>query len=163
MKKVAIVLGNASDWEQGKLAAKTLKTFGVPFSANVISAYKTPARALDFSSRAMDENVGVIIAVSGPASHLSGTLAAGTVIPVIAVPVSSNGNMDVFFTYVQTPKGVPVATVGIDDCENAALLAIQILALNDHRLADELLQYRSCLTDSLVEADFMLQREIEKV
>ncbi|GHV09721.1 N5-carboxyaminoimidazole ribonucleotide mutase [Clostridia bacterium] len=160
MKQVAIVLEEAADWNFGRAAAVILKNFGVPYSANVISPFRTPARVLEFSGRAKSDDIGVIIAVSGPTAHLSGSLAAGTVLPVIAVPVHSEGRSDTenIVVYSQTPRGIPVATVG--SCENAALLALQILAVSDEQLAQDLALFKQTATDSLIEADFMLQQEI---
>ncbi|GHV32607.1 N5-carboxyaminoimidazole ribonucleotide mutase [Clostridia bacterium] len=160
MKQVAIVMEEAGDWAYGKSAAVILKNFSVPYNAHVISPFRTPARVLEFSGRAKAEGVGVIIAVSGPTAHLSGGMAASTTLPVIAVPVHSEERSDTenVATYTQTPNGVPVATVG--SCENAALLALQILALGDEKLSQSLAIFKQTATDSLIEADFMLQQEI---
>lgn len=164
MKKVAVLMGSASDLPVVQKALDTLRRFGVPYEAHVISAHRTPEKAADFA-RAADENgFGVLIAAAGKAAHLAGAMAAHSALPVIGIPVGSPGlgGLDALLATVQMPPGLPVATVAVDGAENAALLAVQILALSDETLRRRYAAFRRELTDKALAADEALQSEIEK-
>ena len=145
MKKVAILMGSDSDLPVVQKAIDTLKEFEVPFEVHVYSAHRTPAQAKDFAATAREKGFGAIIAAAGMAAHLAGAVAANTTLPVIGIPVSSKyfGGMDALLSTVQMPSGMPVATVAIDGATNAALLAVQILAVTDDTLAKRLEEKRS--------------------
>ena len=140
MKKVGIIMGSDSDLPVVSKAIDTLKEYGVPFEVHVYSAHRTPVEAKEFSSSARQNGFGAIIAAAGMAAHLAGAIAANTTLPVIGIPVQSKnlGGMDALLSTVQMPSGIPVATVAIDGATNAALLAIQILAVEDAELAKKL-------------------------
>jgi 5-(carboxyamino)imidazole ribonucleotide mutase len=145
--KVMILLGSESDFEVIEDALKVLKEFGVPFALEVTSAHRSPERTLRLVKEAEVKGAEVFIAVAGKAAHLAGVVAAQTVRPVIGVPVESAGlaGLDALFSTVQMPKGVPVATValGKHGGSNAALLAVEILALKDEALRVKLLEHRA--------------------
>ncbi len=140
MKKIAIIMGSDSDLPVVSKAMDTLKEFGVPFEVHVYSAHRTPVEARDFSLSARENGFGAIIAAAGKAAHLAGAIAANTTLPVIGIPVKSStlDGLDALLSTVQMPGGIPVATVAIDGAQNAALLAIQILAVEDKELAEKL-------------------------
>lgn len=140
MKKIGIIMGSDSDLPIVEKAVNTLKSFGVPYEVHVFSAHRTPAEAKEFSVGARQNGFGAIIAAAGMAAHLAGAIAANTTLPVIGIPVKS-GNLngvDALLSTVQMPSGIPVATVAIDGAVNAALLCIQILAVEDSSLAEKL-------------------------
>ena len=130
-------MGSDSDLPIVSKAADTLKEFGVPFEAHVMSAHRTPEEARRFSASARKNGFGAIIAAAGMAAHLAGAIAANTTLPVVGIPVSSNnlGGIDALLSTVQMPSGIPVATVAVNGAVNAALLCIQILAVEDKSLA----------------------------
>jgi 5-(carboxyamino)imidazole ribonucleotide mutase len=140
MKKIGIVMGSDSDLPVVSKAMDTLKEYGVPFEVHVYSAHRTPVEAKEFSAGARKNGFGAIIAAAGMAAHLAGAIAANTTLPVIGIPVQSKnlGGMEALLSTVQMPSGIPVATVAIDGATNAALLAIQILAVEDAELAEKL-------------------------
>lgn len=140
MKKVGIIMGSDSDLPVVSKAMDTLKEYGVPFEVHVYSAHRTPVEAKDFSANARKNGFGAIIAAAGMAAHLAGAIAANTTLPVIGIPVQSKnlGGMDALLSTVQMPTGIPVATVAIDGAANAAILAIQMLAIEDAELAAKL-------------------------
>ena len=140
MKKVGIVMGSDSDLPIVEKAINTLKEYGVPFEVHVYSAHRTPIEAKEFSSNARENGFGVIIAAAGMAAHLAGAIAANTTLPVIGIPIKSKvlDGMDALLSTVMMPTGIPVATVAIDGASNAALLAIQMLAIEDSSLAKKL-------------------------
>ncbi len=140
MKKIGIIMGSDSDLPVVSKAMDTLKEFGVPFEVHVYSAHRTPVEAKEFSANARANGFGAIIAAAGKAAHLAGAIAANTTLPVIGIPVKSStlDGLDALLSTVQMPSGIPVATVAIDGAQNAALLAIQILAVEDKALADKL-------------------------
>ncbi len=144
MKKVAIIMGSDSDLPIVEGAINTLKDFGVPFEVHVYSAHRTPEEARAFALSARENDFGAIIAAAGKAAHLAGAFAANTTLPVIGIPVKSStlDGLDALLSTVQMPSGMPVATVAIDGAANAALLAIQILAVSDAALADKLDEQR---------------------
>ena len=143
-KKVAIVMGSDSDFPVVSAAVKRLKAFEIPFEVRVMSAHRTPEAAAAFSAGAKDNGFGVIIAAAGKAAHLGGVLAAHTTLPVIGIPVKSSNfdGMDALLSTVMMPPGMPVATVGVNAAQNAALLAAQILSVTDSDLADKLQNLR---------------------
>ena len=135
MKKVAIIMGSESDLPIAEKAINKLSDFGVPCEVHIFSAHRTPVEAAEFAENARDNDFGVIIAAAGKAAHLAGALAARTTLPIIGIPIKSSlDGLDALLSTVQMPSGVPVATVAIDGAENAALLAIEILALGDEQL-----------------------------
>jgi 5-(carboxyamino)imidazole ribonucleotide mutase len=140
MKKIGIIMGSDSDLPVVSKAMDTLKEYGVPFEVHVFSAHRTPVEARDFSVNARANGFGAIIAAAGMAAHLAGAIAANTTLPVIGIPVKAKNleGMDALLATVQMPTGIPVATVAIDGAANAALLAIQILAVEDASLAEKL-------------------------
>ena len=140
MKKIGIVMGSDSDLPVVEKAMATLEKFGVPFEAHVYSAHRTPVEASEFAKGARANGFGAIIAAAGKAAHLAGAMAANTTLPVIGIPIKSStlDGLDALLSTVQMPGGLPVATVAIDGAENAALLAIQILAVEDAALAEKL-------------------------
>ena len=140
MKKVGIIMGSDSDLPVVEKAINTLKEYEVPFEVHVFSAHRTPVEARDFSVNARKNGFGAIIAAAGMAAHLAGAVAANTTLPVIGIPVKSKNldGMDALLSTVQMPTGIPVATVAIDGAANAALIAIQILAVSDESLAVKL-------------------------
>lgn len=139
-KKIAVVLGSDSDLNIADKCVKVLKTLGLEFTVNIISAHRTPEKAREFAINARDNNYGVIIAIAGKSAALAGVLAAHTRVPVIGVPVMSQdlGGLDALLSSVQMPPGVPVACVAIDGGANAAWLAARILAVSDNDLAQKL-------------------------
>ena len=144
MKKVAVIMGSDSDLPIVEKGINVLREYGVPFEVHVYSAHRTPAAAAAFVSSAKENGFGVIIAAAGMAAHLAGAVAANTVLPVIGIPVSckNTGGMDALLATVQMPSGIPVATVAIDGAANAALLAVEMLAINDDELYAKLCEAR---------------------
>lgn len=164
MKQVAVIMGSKSDLLTVMPAIKTLKDFGVPFQAHVMSAHRTPEAASEFARSAKQNGIGVLIAAAGKAAHLAGVLAACTTLPVIGLPIKASlEGMDALLATVQMPSGVPVATVAINAAENAALLAIQILALQDDTLAEKLEQKKQAMKAAISSADADLQQEIAQM
>ena len=144
MKKVAVVMGSDSDLKVVEKAILTLKDYGVGTEVHVYSAHRTPVQAKEFTEKARENGIGVIIACAGKAAHLAGAIAANTTLPVIGIPIKASvlDGMDALLSTVQMPAGIPVATIAIDGAENAALLAIQILAVEDKELAEKLQKAR---------------------
>ena len=140
MKKIGIVMGSDSDLPVVKKATDVLKEFGVPFEAHVFSAHRTPEQARDFALHARENGFGAIIAAAGMAAHLAGAIAANTTLPVVGIPCKGGAmdGIDALLATVQMPSGIPVATVALNGGANAALLCIQILAVEDAALADKL-------------------------
>jgi len=140
MKKIGIIMGSDSDLPIVEKAIGVLQEYDVPFEVHVYSAHRTPVEAKEFSSTARENGFGAIIAAAGMAAHLAGAIAANTTLPVIGIPVKSKNldGLDALLSTVQMPSGIPVATVAIDGAANAAILAIQILAVEDKALADKL-------------------------
>jgi len=152
MKKVAVIMGSDSDLPIVEKAMSTLAEFGIPYEAHVYSAHRTPAEAHAFVASAADNGFGVIIAAAGKAAHLAGALAAGTVLPVIGIPIKSSlDGIDALLSTVQMPSGIPVATVAIDGAANAALLAAEILALSDESLSEKLREARRAAAEKVLQ------------
>ena len=155
MKKVGILMGSDSDLPIIEKTIETLKDFDVPYEVHVYSAHRTPEKALEFSSNSRKNNFAVLICAAGMAAHLAGAIAANTVLPVIGIPCKSTNldGMDALLSTVQMPPGIPVATVAINGGVNAALLAIQILSLEDETLYDKLLKRRLSDKEKVLEKD----------
>ena len=162
MKKVAVIMGSASDLPVARKAADPLGAFGVPCEVHVYSAHRTPAQAAQFAQSARENGFGAIIAAAGMAAHLAGALAAQTTLPVIGIPMKSNAldGVDALLSTVQMPSGIPVATVAIDGAVNAALLAIQILAVEDAALAAKLDEKRRKDAEKVLKASAEVEAEL---
>ena len=158
MKKVAVILGSDSDFPVMQRAVAAIKQWEIPVEAHVFSAHRTPGEAAAFAASARENGFGVIIAAAGKAAHLAGALAAQTTLPVIGIPVKSStlDGLDALLSTVQMPSGMPVATVAIDGAANAALLAAQILAVEDEALAEKLLAMRKAQHDAVIAKDAAL-------
>ena len=164
MKKVAIIMGSDSDFPVVSKAVKKLKEFGVEYEVHVMSAHRTPDAAIEFSANAKKNGFGVLIAAAGMAAHLAGALAANTTLPVIGIPIKSAqlGGMDALLSTVQMPTGIPVAAVAIDGAANAALLSVQILAVEDAQLAARLEKKRVLDADKVREKDAAIIRRLQE-
>lgn len=162
MAKVSIVMGSNSDLPVVQGAIDKLKEFGIEFEARVISAHRTPAQAEEYAKTAKDRGVKVIIAAAGKAAHLGGVIAAYTTLPVIALPIKSSfmDGLDSLLSMVQMPSGIPVATVGVNASDNAGILAAQMLALSDEKIAAKLEQFKADMAEAVAEKDRKLQEEL---
>jgi 5-(carboxyamino)imidazole ribonucleotide mutase len=158
---VAILMGSDSDWPTMKAAATTLRDFDVDCEVRVLSAHRRPHECAEFAQSAASRGVAVLIAGAGGAAHLAGVLAGHTSLPVIAVPIETplSGGLDSLLSMVQMPPGVPVACVGVGRAGNAALLALQILALRDAALAEKLRQHKQSLIEKGRRADSSVQED----
>ena len=155
--KVSIIMGSTSDLPVMEKAAALLNEFEIPFEINALSAHRTPKEVETFASKARENGIEVIIAAAGMAAHLPGVIASMTIIPVIGVPINATlDGMDALLAIVQMPPGIPVATVGINASLNAAILAIQILALSSPELQSKLELYKESLKKKIVEANEQL-------
>ena len=159
MKKVGIIMGSDSDLPIVRKAMDTLTAFEVPFEVHIYSAHRTPDEAGVFAAQARENGFGVLICAAGMAAHLAGAIAARTSLPVIGIPCKSTNldGMDALLSTVMMPPGIPVATVAIDGAKNAALLAIQILALSDPDLAQKLEDDRKAQQEAVLKADAELR------
>ena len=148
-------MGSDSDLKVVEKAITTLKDYGVETEVHIYSAHRTPVQAKEFTENARANDIGVIIACAGKAAHLAGAIAANTTLPVIGIPIKASvlDGMDALLSTVQMPAGIPVATVAIDGAENAALLAIQILAVTDMELAKKLQDARDNKRKTILEKD----------
>ena len=156
---VSIIMGSTSDLPVLEKAAKLLDDFEIPFELNALSAHRTPEEVTDFARNAKARGLKVIIAAAGMAAHLPGVIAAQTTVPVIGVPIKSSlGGMDALLAIVQMPPGIPVATVGINAGLNAAILAVQMLALTDEKIAAKFESYKQGLAAKIVKANEELSR-----
>lgn len=153
--KVGIIMGSASDLEVMSAAMETLAEFGVDFEKRVISAHRTPDLMFEYAKTAKGRGIGVIIAGAGGAAHVAGVVAGLTTVPVIGVPVRTQmmGGLDSLLSIVQMPGGIPVATVAINGSKNAALLAVEILALGDEELGKKLEEYRKKQTEKVLNTE----------
>ena len=160
---VAIIAGSKTDKELIDEASRALSELGVPHEKRIISAHRTPDRALEFAGAAKDRGLKVIIAIAGKAAHLAGVIASRTTLPVIGVPAKTSdlGGLDSLLSTVQMPSGVPVATVAIGKAgaKNAALLAIQILALSDEALARRYAEFKASLAKKVERDDLEITAE----
>ena len=161
MKKIAIIMGSDSDLPIVKKAIDTLVEFGVPHEVHVFSAHRTPEESALFSKNARENGFGAIIAAAGMAAHLAGAIAANTTLPVVGIPVSSNnmGGIDALLSTVQMPSGIPVATVAVNGAANAALLCIQMLAIEDAELAAALNAKRQKDRETVLKKNAALEEE----
>ena len=159
--KVAIVMGSKSDYPVVQKAEKMLDSFGVEYETRIISAHRTPKQAEEFAANAEANGFGCIIAAAGKAAHLAGVLAATTPLPVIGIPMKSStlDGLDSLLSVVQMPKGVPVATVAIDGAENAAILAVQMLAAADPALRQAIKDFKKKQEEDIVALDAEFQEE----
>jgi 5-(carboxyamino)imidazole ribonucleotide mutase len=159
INKVAIIMGSDSDLPIVKPGIELLKSFGIQIEVRILSAHRTPDHASEYARTARERGIGVIIGAAGKAAHLPGIIAAYTTLPVIGLPIKSStlDGLDSLLSIVQMPKGIPVATVAINGSENAALLAVQILALGDEKLAEALKQYRISMEDQVLAKNEQVQ------
>ena len=164
MKKVGIIMGSDSDLPIVRKAMDTLTAFGVPFEVHIYSAHRTPDEAGVFAAKAREDGFGVLICAAGMAAHLAGAIAARTSLPVIGIPCKSTNldGLDALLATVQMPSGIPVATVAIDGATNAALLAIQMLAIEDSELAAKLDAKRSADKEAVLKKDAEVAAEFNK-
>lgn len=165
VKKVAVIMGSDSDFPVVKKALEELKSYGVPFECHVMSAHRTPAMASEFAAKARENGFGVIICAAGMAAHLAGVIAGHTTLPVIGIPCKSSNldGLDALLATVMMPSGIPVATVAVDGAKNAAILAVQMLALSDDTLAQKLLKSKQDMIDGVIEKDRKLQEAINAI
>ena len=161
MRKVGIVMGSRSDLPVVEKAIRVLQEYGVEFEVRVLSAHRCPDEARAFASSARLGGFSVLIAAAGMAAHLAGALAANTTLPVIGIPLRAAGSdgTDALLSTVMMPSGIPVATVAIDGAKNAALLALEIMAVSDEELAEKLAAARKADTEKTLAAD----REIREL
>lgn len=164
MKKIGIVMGSDSDMPVVSKAIDTLKEFEVPYEVHIYSAHRTPEEAKTFAQGARANGFGAIIAAAGKAAHLAGAIAANTTLPVIGIPVKSStlDGLDALLSTVQMPSGIPVATVAIDGAANAALLAVQMLAIEDEALALKLSEQRKANAQKVLEKDAAIAAQLNK-
>ena len=164
MKKIGIVMGSDSDLPIVRKAMDTLDAFGVPYEVHVYSAHRTPVEARDFAVSARENGFGAMIAAAGMAAHLAGAIAANTTLPVIGIPCKSSNldGMDALLSTVQMPSGIPVATVAINGAVNAALLCIQMLAIEDTELAAKLDAKRRADAEAVIAKDAAVAAEFNK-
>lgn len=151
---VSIIMGSTSDLPVMEKAAKFLDDMDVPFEMNALSAHRTPAEVESFARNAKARGIRVIIAGAGMAAALPGVIAASTTVPVIGVPIKGMlDGLDAMLSIIQMPPGIPVATVGVNGAQNAAILAVEMLALADEALAKRLEQYKDSLKEKIVKAN----------
>lgn len=155
MKKIGIVMGSDSDLPVIKKATDVLTSLDIPFEVHIYSAHRTPVEAAEFAAGARENGFGVIIAAAGMAAHLAGAIAANTTLPVIGIPCKSAcfDGMDALLSTVQMPTGIPVATVAVNGGANAALLAAQMLAIEDESIAEKLSAKRKADAAVVLEKD----------
>ena len=164
MKKVGIIMGSDSDLPVVRKAIDTLASFDVPYEVHIYSAHRTPVQAASFTASARENGFGVLICAAGMAAHLAGAVAANTTLPVIGIPMSSSnlGGMEALLSTVQMPSGIPVATVAIGGAVNAALLAMQMLAISDEALAARLAAKRAADTEAVLAKNAAVEAEFNK-
>ena len=157
-KKIGLLMGSINDFDKVKPAVDLLKTLEIPLEAHVYSAHRTPAQAAQFAGEAREKGFGAIICAAGMAAHLAGAVAAQTTLPVIGIPVNASlDGLDALLSTVQMPPGIPVATVGVNGAYNAAMLAAQILAVEDAGVAEKLAAMREKMAKGVLEKDEALQ------
>lgn len=162
MKKAALILGSDSDFEKARGALDVFREYGVSVETRVLSAHRTPGEAAAFAESAKENGFGVILAAAGMAAHLAGALAGRTTLPVIGIPMGGGafGGLDALLSTVQMPSGVPVACVAVNGAKNAALLAVEILALGDETLAEKLQNAREEMRRSVLTKDALLRERL---
>ena len=165
MKKVGILMGSDSDLPVVEKAIEQLKALGIPFEVHVWSAHRTPLEVREFTEKARERGFGVLICAAGKAAHLAGAVAASTTLPVIGIPVKSStlDGLDALLSTVQMPGGIPVATVAIDGAQNAALLAAQMLSIEDDEIAQKLADMRADMTKKVLQKDAKLQADLDQI
>lgn len=158
--RIAIIMGSNSDYPVVKGAETILQSLGIPYELRVMSAHRTPTQVTEFAVNAKKEGFGVLIAAAGKAAHLAGVLAAHTTLPVIGIPIKSStfDGLDALLSTVQMPKGIPVATVAVDGAENAALLAAEILGINNDDIAEKLDAMRVQMEQDVLDKDKEMRR-----
>ena len=162
MPKVALVMGSKSDWQSLKGCVDVLHGMEIEVEVHVASAHRTPEKVASFAANARENGFEVIIAAAGKAAHLAGVIAGHTTLPVIGIPIKSStlDGLDALLATVQMPSGIPVATVAINGAENAAILAVQMLALSDEKLAAQLDEMKDKMNRAVIEKDAKLQQEL---
>lgn len=157
---VSIIMGSTSDLSVMEKAAQILNDFRIPFEINALSAHRTPEEVEKFAKGAAGRGIKVIIAAAGMAAHLPGVIASMTPLPVIGVPIKASlEGLDSIFSILQMPPGIPVATVGVNAAQNAAILAAQIIAAGNDEILMEIIRYKENLKDKIVEAN----KELAKI
>ncbi len=162
-KKVAVIMGSDSDLPVVRKALDKIKSFGLEYECRIMSAHRTPRAVCEYAEKARGNGIGVIICAAGMAAHLAGVVAAHTTLPVIGIPCSSKNfdGMDALLATVQMPTGIPVATVAVDGAENAAILAVQMLALSNEALEAQLSVEKRKMIDKINEKDRKLQEQLQ--
>ncbi len=161
LKKVAVIMGSDSDWAIVKKCVDCLNDFNIENEVHIMSAHRTPEKACEFAKNAKANGFGVIISAAGMAAHLGGVLAAHTTLPVIGIPIKSSfEGLDALLATVQMPSGIPVATVALNGAKNAAILALEILALNDDALSEKLQKMKEDMANEVYQKDAKLQKEL---
>ena len=151
---VSIIMGSTSDLPVMEMAAKFLDEMEIPFEMNALSAHRTPKEVEEFAANAKGRGIKVIIAAAGMAAALPGVIAAGTTLPVIGVPIKGMlDGLDAMLSIIQMPPGIPVATVGVNGAQNAAILAVEMIALSDPQVAEKLENFKAGLKDKIVKAN----------
>lgn len=164
MKKVAVIMGSDSDFDVVKGAFSELKKYGVPYEAHIMSAHRTPDKAAEFARNAKADGFGVIICAAGMAAHLAGVFAGNTTLPVIGIPIKSSfEGLDALLATVQMPSGVPVATVAVNGAKNAAVLAVQMLALSDDELSARLEAEKAAMAEGIAKKEVQLQEKLKEI
>ncbi len=164
LKKVAVIMGSDSDFPVVKDAVAELKSYGVPYEVHVMSAHRTPEMASEFASKAKENGFGIIICAAGMAAHLAGVIAGHTTLPVIGIPIKSTfDGLDALLATVQMPSGIPVATVAVNGAKNAAILAIQMLALSDEGLSEKLAEAKQKMIDGVKAKDAKMQQMVAEL
>jgi len=164
LKKVAVIMGSDSDFPVVKDAVAELKAYGVPYEVHVMSAHRTPEMASEFASKAKENGFGIIICAAGMAAHLAGVIAGHTTLPVIGIPIKSTfDGLDALLATVQMPSGIPVATVAVNGAKNAAILAIQMLAISDEGLAEKLADAKVKMIEGVKAKDAKMQQMIAEL
>ena len=164
MKKIGIIMGSDSDLPVVEKAINQLSELEIPYEVHVYSAHRTPVQVKEFTEKARENGFGAIIAAAGKAAHLAGSIAASTTLPVIGIPVKSStlDGLDALLSTVQMPGGIPVATVAIDGAQNAALLAAQVLAVEDADLAEKLDAQRKAAAEKVLAKNADLENKFNK-
>ncbi len=164
LKKVAVIMGSDSDFPVVKDAVAELKAYGVPYEVHVMSAHRTPEMASEFASKAKENGFGIIICAAGMAAHLAGVIAGHTTLPVIGIPIKSTfDGLDALLATVQMPSGIPVATVAVNGAKNAAILAIQMLAISDDGLAEKLADAKLKMIEGVKAKDAKMQQMVAEL
>ena len=165
MKKIGIMMGSDSDLPVVKKAMDMLDSFGVPYEVHIYSAHRTPVQAKEFSENARANGFGAIICAAGMAAHLAGAVAANTTLPVIGIPMKSGAmdGVDALYSTVMMPTGIPVATVAIDGAANAAILAVEMLALSDNVLAKKLMEMKQQMAEAVRKKDAEISKQINNL